>query len=332
MSKKSSKTAVLSAIAANFTVMVAKFIGFAFTFSGALLSEGIHTAADLLNQILLYIGIRRSGKNSDAKFEYGYGSEQYVWALISAVGIFFLGCGVTVYHGIHTLISPPEVHENLTWAIVILVISFFVEGAVLFIAVRGVKLDAGDNRFFDYLKQEADPSTVAVILEDSAACLGVVIALVAIVLTKITGETYWDAIGSLMIGCLLGAIAIFLISRNHTLLVGPSIPQNVRNQIYQILSENDIVESVVDLRTRVLDSETYRIKADLEFDGEALAIKKEGELKAAYEKITNYQEFRAFVIQFSDELIELLGDEIDKMEDEIREKFPKAQYLDLEAE
>ncbi len=211
-------------------------------------------------------------------------------------------------------------------------ISFFIEGYVLFIAVSGVKKEAGKERFFKYMKEEADPSAVAVILEDGAACLGVVIALVAIILTQMTGHLYWDSIGSLMIGFLLGAIAIWLISRNHALLVGPSIPPNVRAQVMKILEDNPAVEEVVDLRSRILDSETYRIKVDIEFDGAVIAKKKEGELKAAYENIKTYDDFQVFVIQFSDEVVELLGDEIDEIEAKIREQIPKAQYLDLEAE
>ena len=105
---ESSKGAVVAAIVGNFLVMIAKFVAYFATGSGAMLSEGIHTFADLLNQILLLVGIKRSVHDPNDKYAYGYGAERYVWALISAVGIFFLGCGVTVYHGISSLL-----HESI---------------------------------------------------------------------------------------------------------------------------------------------------------------------------------------------------------------------------
>jgi len=333
MSNSNSKKSVIAAIWANAFVMVAKFIAFAFTGSGAMLSEAIHTLADLMNQILLLVGMVRATRDSDNKFEYGYGGERYVWALISAVGIFFLGCGVTVYHGVNSLLHPPEqLHTDWTWAIVVLLVSASFEGYVLYVAVRGVKQDSEGAPFFRYLKREADPSAVAVILEDSAACLGVGIALLAILLTKITGAYYWDSIGSIVIGCLLGLIAIWLIARNHQLLVGPSIPPRIRTQILAILDANPTVEKVIDFRSRMIDNETYRIKADIRFDGSELARRKQEDLKQAYEEITNFEEFEKFVIQYSDDLIEHLGDEIDAIEEEIQRQVPKAQYLDLEAD
>ena len=106
MATKGSKGAVVAALIGNFTVMVAKFIAFGVTGLSSMLSEAIHTLADLLNQILLLIGIVRSGKTPDQEADYGYASERYVWALISAVGIFFLGCGVTIYHGIESIMYP----------------------------------------------------------------------------------------------------------------------------------------------------------------------------------------------------------------------------------
>ncbi len=331
MAGSGSKKTVITAIVGNAAVMVAKFVGFFFTGSASLLSEGIHTSADLLNQILLLVGIVRSGKSADRNFEYGYGSEQYIWSLISAVGIFFLGCGVTVYHGIHSLLNP-SVPGNLGWAMAILVISLIIEGYVLLIAVRTVKQKAEGKPFFDYLRKEAEPSLAAVVLEDSAACLGVLIALVAIGLTLITGQVFWDAIGTLMIGFLLGGIAIWLIYRNHALLVGPSVPIHIREQVLSILEKNPMVDEVVDLRTRVLDTDTYRIKADIKFEGSAIAKKLSGKLKGAYAQIKGFEDFEDFAKEYADDIVELLADEIDHIEKQIKKKIPKAKYMDLEAD
>lgn len=332
MAGQASKGAVIAAIVGNSAVMVAKFTAFFATGSGAMFSEAIHTFADVLNQILLLVGIKRSSNDADDKFDYGYGAERYVWALISAVGIFFLGCGVTVYHGISSLFGAHEPMSNYGWAIGVLIVSFLVEFYVLLIAVKSVKKQAEGAPFFKFMKTEADPAVVAVVLEDSAACVGVLIALAAIGLTKITGHHYWDAVGSIAIGVLLGFIAFWLIHRNRSILIGESVPVHIRNQLMQILQDNPTVEEVVDLRTRILDTETYRIKADLHFDGSALAQKKKHELRAEYDKIDNYEQFEAFAIRYADEIVDLLADEIDNIEKQIRKEIPRAEHMDLEAD
>lgn len=331
MAGNQSKTAVAAAIGGNFMVMIGKFAAFAFTGSGAMLSEGIHTFADLLNQILLMVGIVRSDRLPDDMAEYGYRAERYVWALISAVGIFFLGCGVTIYHGISSLLHPHEL-DHVWWAVGVLVFSLLLEGWVLYVAVRSVKKSAGSKPFIRYLRHEADPATAAVVLEDFAACLGILIALGAILLTKLTGNPIWDAFGSIFVGVLLGLIAIWLIRRNSHLLIGVSVPPHIRSQLLDIIQQNPAVEEVVDLKTRVLDTETFRIKADLKFDGEALAHKLESRLKSEYERIRDFQDFRNFAQRYADDVVELLADEIDQIEKRIQSRIPQARHLDLEAD
>ena len=331
MANPSSKTAVAAAIAGNGCVMVAKFVAFLFTGSGAMLSEAIHTLADLINQILLMIGIVRSSRDPDHIYEYGYQSERYVWALISAVGIFFLGCGVTVYHAIESLLHPSEL-KDLGWALGVLTFSLILEGIVLWVAVKAAKEQAGDKPLLHFLRYEADPAVVTVVLEDAAACLGVIIAFAAIILARLTGSPYWDAIGSLTIGLLLGAIAIWLIARNTSLLVGASIPAKIRNQVKKIIEADPAVDEIVDLKTRILDTDTYRIKADIHFDGGALADKLRPQLREAYDRIQTFEEFEKFAHQFGDDVVELLAEEIDIIERRIRDQVPQAKHLDLEAE
>lgn len=326
-----SKTSVAAAIVGNGLVMVAKFVAFLFTGSGAMLSEAIHTLADLLNQILLMVGILRSDRSPNELYQYGFKSERYVWALISAVGIFFLGCGVTIYHGIHSLLDPHHL-EGLSWAIGILIVSFIIEGFVLAIALRAVWHEANGKPLLKYLKDEADPAAVAVVLEDAAACLGIVIALVAIMMSLWTGDPRWDAYGSITIGVLLGLIAIWLIRRNGQLLVGASIPPHLASQVRNILEQNPAVEEIVDLKTRILDTETFRIKADIRFDGKELAKKLKPGLKEDYEQIRSYEDFEKFTQDFGDELVDLLADEVDAIEQKIKSTIPQAQHMDIEAD
>lgn len=255
-----------------------------------------------------------------------------MWALISAVGIFFLGCGFTLYHGISSLFHEHHELKGLSWAIGVLIFAFVVEVMVLIIAVRGVLKAAKGKPFFKYLRKEADPAVAAVVLEDAAACIGVLIAMAAIILTQITHNHIWDAVGSIAIGILLGLIAIWLIKRNAELLVGASIPEHLREQVVTIIEQNPAVEEIVDLKTRILDTETYRIKADVRFDGEALVDKLKDQLKPAYEKIETYEQFEAFAREFGDDVVELLADEIDNIERKIKQQVPQAEHMDIEAE
>jgi zinc transporter 9 len=326
-----SKRAVASAIAGNATVTAAKMIAFMVTGSAAMLSEGLHSAADTMNQVLLMVGITRSTRQPTSRFPFGFGAERAVWSLASGVGIFFLGCGVTVTHGVRTLLHPHPL-EHLHVAIAVLFLSFVIEGTVLVIAVRAVQRDAAGKPFFTYLRKEADPTAAAVVMEDSAACLGVVLALIGILLSRLTGHAYWDSIASILIGLLLGAIAIWLITRSRHLLVGPAIPRDKRQRIVDILASRPMVEKVVNLRTRVMDTETYRVAADIEFDGENLADLLEEMLRREYPEISSYDDFRAFAARFADQVVEKLGDEIDAIEQQIQKEVPRARYLDIEAE
>ncbi len=326
-----SRLAVGAAIAGNSVVMVAKFVVFGFTGSAAMLSESLHSVADVLNQILLMVGIVRANRKADRRFQFGYGAERAIWALMSAVGIFFLGAGVTIYHGVTRLLHPHEL-EELGLAIAVLVASFFIEAFVLYIALKAAKRGARGASLWAYLRRDAEPGTVAVILEDGAACTGILIALAGIVLTRVTGQLYWDAVASITIGVLLGAVAAWLIARNHELLMGPAIPVEVQERIQRIVTANPAVHKIVRLRTRMLDTETYRVAADVEFSGDALAAKLEDKLRAAYPGIESYDDFRAFAADFAEEVVEKLGDEVDAIEDEIQRTVPKARYLDIEAE
>jgi zinc transporter 9 len=284
-----------------------------------------------MNQILLMIGISRSTRAANPRFPFGYGAERAVWALMSAVGIFFLGCGVTLYHGVHTLLHPRPL-EDLRVALVVLLVSFVVEAIVLVIAVRTVRQNSADRPFFRYLWREADPTTTAVVLEDSAACLGVIFALIGIATATITGNPVWDAMASIAVGLLLGAIAIWLVARSRYLLVGPAVPPEVRTRIHEIVASSPVVERIALLRTRVMDTESFRVAADVEFDGEVLAEWMEDDIRAAYSQISSYDEFRTFAARYAERVVDRLGDEVDAIEAAIQSEFPKARYLDIEAQ
>jgi zinc transporter 9 len=325
----SSKTSVVAALAGNSVILVAKSIGFFVTGSGAMLSEAIHTLADLLNQVLLFVGISRSEREPDDHFPAGYGRERYVWALISAVGIFFLGCGVTIYHGVTGLMHPHKL-ESPAWAIGVLAVSFVLEGAVFMIALKALKKAAAGRPFFVFLRNEADPSAAAVLLEDFAACLGVLLALMAIGLAEWTGALYWDAVGSIAIGVLLGLVATALIVRNHQLLVGPAVPPDVRRTIQRILREHPTVERVIKMRASVIDLDKYDVAVTIDFDGPKIAERIEAQLAEALKN--SETDPKELAVSVTEEVLGAVGQEIDRIEAAIRAEVPQAIHLDIEAD
>ncbi|MGE3853696.1 MAG: cation diffusion facilitator family transporter [Planctomycetota bacterium] len=333
MSSGGSKLAVASALGGNFVITIAKFVGFGLTGSAAMLSEAVHSVADTLNQLLLLIGVTRSGRQPDTTFHYGYKREAHVWALISAVGIFFLGCGVTLYHGIDSLLrSEHHAPTGYTVGIVILLGALVLEGAVFVIALREVRHRAKEagQPFVAYMRHRADPAVVAVLLEDGVAVLGVIVALSAIALTSLTGAHIWDALGSIVIGLLLGFVAVWLIIRNHRLLVGPAAPAEVRHKVREVLDKSGSVKKVMLMRSRMIDPETMDFEVQVEFDGAAIAKRLDPKLEEAWKGIQSLADFKAFAAAFSQDVVLAIGDEIDDLESRIRERVPEAKFLDIE--
>ena len=327
-----SKLAIASAIGGNTLVTIAKAIAFVITGSGSMLSEAIHSLADVMNQTLLYLGVVKAERKADDEYQYGYGRDRFVWSLMSAVGIFFLGCGVTIYHGISSLLDPHPLQE-LGWAYGVLALEFVVEGIVLYIAFKALYVQKGDLPFMTFVRTEADPAAVAVLLEDAVACVGVVIAFVCISLSQWTDEPRWDAVGSILVGLLLGAVAIWLIARNRELLLGRAIPDKFRDKILAIVEAQSTVECVVNFKSEMIDTETFDILIGIRFDGDELSAKNEGRLREVWEEgLNDYDSFRAFAHDYADQLMHGLSAEIDAMEAAIKEAVPQVKHIDIEPE
>ncbi len=336
MTKDSSKHIVgffpvALALIGNFFVAIIKFIGFLMSGSGAMFSESVHSFADTLNQALLLLGIRRSMRRADEEFSYGYGKERFFWALISACGIFFLGAGVTVYHGVELLITG-EVPELSPMIFVILLVSFVIETLTLYIACREL-MRGNHNRTFAESLQHGDPSTIAVLYEDGVAVIGVLVALVSLILTALTGNPVWDALGSILIGILLGVVAIVLIRKNRKYLIGVNIPDEIKERIIKILEADPTIDRVLDFKSSVLDVGIYHIKCEVEFNGSALMneIVKRGELREEYESIRDdYSEFLKLVVGYFGRVPRLMGSHIDKLEKRVQKEIPEIKHIDIE--
>lgn len=330
-----STRAVYSAIIANTLVGIMKFTAFAFTGSGAMLSEGIHSVADVSNQILLAIGIARSERAPDEDHPYGYGREKFIFAMISAVGIFWFGCGVTAYHGVTSLMHPHPV-EDLSLAVWVLIVSALIEAVTLWMAWVSVRDGARDAKMSvrDFMLKGSDPMGVAVLLEDGAAVLGIFLALGGVGMSILTGDPIWDAITTLSIAVLLGCVAIFLVLRNRQILLGQSMSPEKTQSVLRVLTQDPIVESVNAVKTTVMGSDVSRFVAEIEFDGEVMAARflEQYDLPEIHPTLKDVDELRSFLIKYSDHLIDTIGDEVDRLEAEIHQAAPGVRYVDIEAD
>jgi zinc transporter 9 len=324
-------TSVIAALVGNVFIMIIKWVGFFYSGSGSLFSEAIHSVADVFNQALLMVGIRKSQKPSNSKHPYGFGNERFFWALISACSIFFVGAGVTVYHGITSIAHPEGIHVN-NFVYIILIISFLIEGGTFFIALFELKKSNKEKKFAKLIR-DGDPTTVAVLLEDGIAVLGVTIAMISIFLTKITQNQIWDSAGSILIGVTLGIMAVLLIAKNRSYLMKKSMPEEIKEKIIEILEAQPAIEKVMDFKSVVLDVEKYHIKCEVEFNGSALMHKmyRPKALKSEYEEVRHdYNEFLRFCVDYADRVPRMIGNSIDDVEEKIKKEVPQVRHIDIE--
>ncbi len=327
--------AVFVAVAVNSVITVAKFIGWFMTGSPALLAESIHSTADVGNQFLLWVGIKVSEREADEEHPYGWGPARYLWNLKSAMGIFFLGCGATVWHGVHALTAGGHVEPadpNSHWiGIGILIAAFVLEGGSFLVAYKEVSKAKGDDvTWKEYLNEGDDPTGVGVLLEDAMAVVGVLIALVGIGLSQALHSHYPDAIATLLIGLLLGWIAIYLAKVNGRLLIGASISKGQIQRIRDALEADEIVESVVDLKTEILGQGRMRVKAEVDLYEKLMASRMREALKDDVEEIEGGEEAMKVLVDVVGRTVRITGHEIERLERVIRAVAPSAIHIDLE--
>jgi len=326
----SGRGAVIAALVGNTFLTVIKLIAFAVSGSGAMLSEGIHSAADTGNQGLLYLGIRRSERPADALFHYGYGGERFFYALMSAVGIFVLGCGVTIYHGIHTLIDPVAV--KFSWlTVAVLAISLVVDGVVFLSALRAIAAEKGPRTFWQHIRTTSDPTVLAVLFEDAVATLGVLVAAAGIGLAHWTGNPAWDAVSSIVIGVLLGLVAMWLGWRNRMLILGPAIPKEMQTGAVELLLSQPTIEAVRNVKTRILAADRYRLKAEIDYNGRVLGARHADWLEA---ELTGKDgiDYKALAERFGERIVDALSAEGDRIEAELQKLYPQLRHMDFEVD
>lgn len=331
MAGTESGKAVVAAIAGNGIISVGKLAVFAVTGSGAMLAEGIHSVADTANQFLLWVGIRKSHKPADDAHPYGYGAERYVWALISAMGIFFLGCGVTCYHGVHAILHPKPVEAGwLTWTV--LGVSALVEGYVLLLAVLEANRQRGEKSFLRFMRESSDPTLIAVLFEDSIAVLGVFIASGAIFVAQQTGWYWLDGAASLTIGLLLGLLALILAAKNKQLLIGHSATPEIEERVRRIALSHPSVAEVLSVRTRVIAAGENRVDLQVDFDPNAMIDRWREDIRSKASSITDADALETFSRDLAAKLLDELANEVDQLEAEIQEAVPSATLIDVEGD
>jgi len=331
--KEASTNAVQTALLGNITNTFVKFMAFLYTGSGTMFSESLHSAADSINQSLLLVGVKRSERPATQENPYGFAGERYSYALVSAVGMFFVGSCLSIYHGVSAVMHP-EPLQDLWVAMAVISASCFIETISFSKGVVACRLGAKENgmKFFDYLKNGPDPMGVTVVLEDGTALVGLTVAFSCIGLSMITQDPFYDALGSVSIGVLLGAIAFFLVRKNLSLLSTRSASKTNRDIIFGILSKSPLVERVDEVKTIQMGADTIKIGAEIQFNADAIA--KKYLTPEMIQEIRNHSEndteFEKILIKYGASCVEGVGDEVDNLEAQIRQTLPEAKHVDLE--
>ncbi|MFJ4652252.1 cation diffusion facilitator family transporter [Nocardia sp. NPDC088792] len=260
MSAGGGKKAILAALSANAGIAVAKFVGAAITGSASMLAEAVHSVADTANQGLLLLGQRRAAREADQLHPFGYGRNRYFYSFVVALVIFALGSLYAIWEGIHK-IEHPEHLSNPIVAIVILGIAICLEGYSFTTAMRESAPLRGNASWWRFIRNSRNPELPVVLLEDSGALIGLILAFAAIALTMITGDPVWDGIGTLSIGILLGCIAVILIVEMQSLLIGEGATPEEDKAIREQLVDDTRIDRVIHLRTQYLGPEEMLVGA-----------------------------------------------------------------------
>lgn len=255
MSASGGKKAIVAALLANVGIAIAKFVGFLVTGAASMMAEAIHSVADTSNQILLLIGDKRAEKAPDRTHQFGYARNIYFYGFIVALVIFLLGGVFSVGEGVnkimHSLQGTEEGGNHLV-AIIILVVALALESFSLATAVKESEKVKGDESWWQFIRHTHEPSLIVVIMEDSGALIGLVLALIGVSVSWATGNHLWDGVGALCIGILLIIIAIVLIVEMKSMLIGESLDEEDFDRLVAALESIPQVQRVIYCQTEYL--------------------------------------------------------------------------------
>jgi len=292
-----SKRVVLIAIGVNGLIAVAKFIVATITGSSAMLSEGIHSVVDTGNQSLLLFGMYRAKRPPDERHPFGYGMEIYFWAFVVAIVLFSMGAGLSIYEGISHLQHPVPI-ESPIWNYFVLVLAMGLEGYALYAAWTEFDKSRGKTSLIRALRHSKDPSVFTVLLEDSAAILGLLIALGGISLSIYLDAPAIDAWASILIGVMLGIIAVFLAVESKQLLVGEAADPAVVSGIRAIVQKDKRISHVNELLTMHLGPDDLLLNLSVDFKNHYTAVEVEQAISEIERRIKKeYPQVRKLFIE-----------------------------------
>ena len=269
--------AIIAALCANLAIAAAKLVGFAVTGSSSMLAEAVHSFADSGNQLLLLVGGKRARRDADERHPFGYGRERYFYSFVVALVLFTVGALFAAYEGIEKIRHPHHL-ETPAVAITILLFAIVAEAFSFRTAIREALPFKGRQSWGGYIRHAKSPELPVVLLEDCAALIGLVLALLGVSMTLLTDDPVWDGIGTLSIGILLGVVAIVLAVEMKGLLIGESASRASVEAIRGALVDGDSVLRVIHLKTLHLGPEELLVAAkiavapDLALPEVALAI------------------------------------------------------------
>lgn len=294
-----SKKVIYAALAGNTLIALTKFIAAGITGSSAMISEGIHSLVDTGNQVLLLYGMKRAKKPADERFPFGHGKEIYFWSFVVAILIFALGAGISIYEGVIHILHPKPVSDTFINYIV-LGLAILFEGAAWLFAFKEFTAAKGKWGYIEAVQRGKDPTMFVVLFEDSAAILGLTVALVGILLADLTGILYFDGIASILIGFILGGTAVWLAYETKGLLIGEAANLPVRRGISEIVQKANYVEHVNEILTMHMGPDYILVNISIDFVDDAVA-----------EEIENT---------------------VSKMDKEIKQRYPNVKRIFIEAE
>jgi cation diffusion facilitator family transporter len=257
--------ATIAALFANVGIALAKIVAFVFTGSASMLAESIHSVADSANQALLLVGMRRAKRAATATHPFGFGRERYFWSFVVALVLFSVGGLFSAYEGIEKLRHPHEI-ESVAWALGVLGVATVLEALSFRTAIIESNHVRGDASWWGFIRHSKVPELPVVLLEDLGALLGLVFAFSGVGIAAITHEPRFDALGSLVIGVLLIAIAYILATELRSLLLGESAGTKDLEAIERALRSEPNVDAVVHVRTQHIGPNELLIGAKVRLD------------------------------------------------------------------
>lgn len=249
-----STRAILFALGANFAIACAKGVAAFFTGSGAMLAETVHSLADCGNQLLLMLGMKQARRAPSADYPLGYGKAIYFWSFLVALMLFSVGGMYSIYEGVHKL-QHPEPLRQWWWAVGVLVFGIVAEGMSMRACLQEVKKARGDRSLWQWFRESRQAELVVIFGEDLAALAGLVLALLAVGLSVLTGDPIWDAIGTLAIGLLLVVVAVFVAVEVKALLIGQSMDPEREQEVRAFIAARPEVAGVISLITLQLGND-----------------------------------------------------------------------------